>query len=207
LVRGCRSISLDNIIFNAISRFNRRFRHLAEAGGEMLLVTQNIDGLHRAAGSRQLVEVHGRADRLRCSGPRCELGGDAGSLPRAADAFDAFRPDPRRANLPVCSLCGALLRPHILWFDEMYTGHRDYQIERVLRTAKHANLVLFAGTSFSVGVTEFVLRTALGRGVRLINIDPSGRSPHPKVSVLAAPAEQVLPAVVAELRGSAPARS
>src|SRR5205085_178122 len=54
--------------------------------GQFLLVTQNIDGLHRAAGSTRLVEVHGRADRVRCSSDGCEHAAPEGSLPRDAAA-------------------------------------------------------------------------------------------------------------------------
>ncbi|MBK9032779.1 MAG: hypothetical protein IPL61_16170 [Myxococcales bacterium] len=52
-------------------------------GGRYLLVTQNVDGLHAAAGSRALVEVHGRADRVRCSRLTCALGAPRGSIARA----------------------------------------------------------------------------------------------------------------------------
>src|SRR5687768_676691 len=98
---------------------------------------------------------------LQCSGTEERLeqhGGDDGSMPRAANSFSALRADPRPENVPVCGACGSLLRPRVLWFDESYTGHRDYHIERVLRAAKHAQLVVFIGTSFSVGVTEYVVR-------------------------------------------------
>ena len=52
-------------------------------GGEFLLVTQNVDRLHAAAGSEALVEVHGRVDRVRCSRQTCALGAPRGSIARA----------------------------------------------------------------------------------------------------------------------------
>lgn len=165
-------------------------------GGEFLLVTQNVDGLHRAAGSQSLVEVHGRADRVRCAAIGCANGAPRGSLAAAEVDFSGLRTDGDGGEVPTCVACGALLRPHVLWFDERYIDHADYQVDRVLRAAKRARLVLFAGTSFSVGITDMILDRALGRGVPVFNIDPSARTPHRRVGVIAEPAETALPSLV-----------
>ena len=96
-------------------------------GGRFLLVTQNVDPLHERAGSERLVKVHGSADRVRCSRHRCVHGAPRGSLPRAGIDMGAFKSEPVAANVPRCPSCGALLRQHVLWFDEFYDEHRDYQ--------------------------------------------------------------------------------
>lgn len=162
-------------------------------GRMFLLVTQNVDSLHDRAGSRQLVHVHGRADRVRCSRVGCEHGAPRGTLARTDALQAAFLREPSHENLPRCPACGAVLRQHVLWFDEYYTQHHDYEIERVLRGAKLASAVVFVGTSFAVGVTDMILERALARGRPVFSIDPAGRSPHPKVGIIAAPAEQALP--------------
>lgn len=167
-------------------------------GSDFLLVTQNIDGLHTDAGSEQLVEVHGRGDRMRCASMGCDNGAPKGSRLRTTE-LDAFRDDPKLDAIPRCELCGDLMRPHVLWFDERYDQHRDYAIERVLRASKEAGVVVFAGTSFAVGVTDMVLSNALRRGAALYNVDPSGRSPHPKVTTLSMNAEVAFPQLVAGL--------
>ena len=132
-------------------------------GGAFLLVTQNVDGLHRAAGSGELVEVHGRADRLRCSREGCALGAPAGSLPRADVDVTAFLASPSRATVPRCPACGALCA-NTSWFDEVYTMHADYEFERAMKAARRADLVVFAGTSFAVGITDsFSRRRAVAR--------------------------------------------
>jgi NAD-dependent deacetylase len=163
-------------------------------GRDFLLITQNIDTLHGEAGSKALVEVHGRADRVRCSREGCRLGAPAGSLLRSDVDVSKFLANPARETVPVCPACGALLRQHVLWFDEFYTGHDDYQWARVQRAVPAAQLVLFVGTSMAVGVTDLVLSNALGRGVPVYSIDPGGR-PQRGVTSLRAPAEQVLPAL------------
>lgn len=168
--------------------------HVAR-GGEFLLVTQNVDRLHDDAGSQALVHVHGRADRVRCAHVGCEHGAPRGSLPRDDAATRRFLADPSMSTVPCCPVCDAYLRQHVLWFDEYYTDHDDYQIERVLRAAKRAGIILFAGTSFAVGITDMILERGLARGAAIFSIDPVGRAPHPRVQAITAPAEQVLPAV------------
>jgi NAD-dependent SIR2 family protein deacetylase len=164
---------------------------------DFLLVTQNVDPLHERAGSEHLVKVHGSADRMRCSRPGCEHGAPRGSLPRDDQALAAFRAAPGPDTLPRCSRCGAILRQHVLWFDEHYQEHEDYQLERVLAAADAATLVLFAGTSFSVGITDLLLRTAWRRGAEVFAVDPNPLPhPIPRLRFLRAPAEVLLPAVV-----------
>jgi NAD-dependent SIR2 family protein deacetylase len=87
----------------------------------------------------------------------------------------------------------------VLWFDEFYTGHADYQYARVERAMRRCEVALFVGTSFAVGVTDNVLGACAGR-VPVWSIDPSGRAPDRAVRVIAGKAEEVLPEVVARLQ-------
>ncbi len=168
-------------------------------GGDLLLVTQNIDTLHEQAGSRRLIQVHGRADRLRCSRHGCVHGAPAGWLPGSAALLAPFAADPRHATLPRCAACGALLRAHALLFDEYYDEHQDYGYAEVRRAAGAMAMALFAGTSFSVGVTELVLREALGWRLPALSIDPRPTHLPAGVTVLRAAAEELLPAVCGQL--------
>lgn len=167
--------------------------------GDFLLITQNIDSLHEDAGSRRLIKVHGSANRVRCSRHGCPNGAPSGSLPAAGSGLDAFLADPRRETLPRCPACGSLLRPHALLFDEYYDEHTDYGYSEVRRSLERMALVLFVGTSFSVGVTELVLREALGWRLPAFSIDPAAAPPVPGITSLRAPAEEILPAVCREL--------
>src|SRR5262245_37924454 len=71
-------------------------------GAGFTLVTQNIDGLHAAAGSRNVLEVHGNIWRIRCSGCEARLDRAGVDLP----------------DLPRCPACGALMRVDVVWFGE-----------------------------------------------------------------------------------------
>ena len=77
-------------------------RVAAARGADYLLVTQNVDGLHAAAGSRRMVELHGNIRRVKC----LDHGHPAASWPSAA-------PGP-----PPCRLCGSPLRPDVGWCGE-----------------------------------------------------------------------------------------
>lgn len=164
-------------------------------GGDFLLVTQNVDTLHERAGSRRLIKVHGTSERFRCSRNGCPLGAPSGSIPGDEVDLSGFLKNPSLETLPRCPRCGSLLRPHVLLFDELYDEHVDYGFGEVRRAAERSALSLFAGTSFSVGVTELVLREALGWRTPVVSIDPAAAPPVHGVTAIRAPAEEILPAV------------
>ncbi len=176
-------------------------RWQAGRGGRFLLVTQNVDTLHEKAGSRELIKVHGTADRVRCARVGCSFGAPGGSLARSEVDFSAFQAEPVAANLPRCPGCGSLLRQHVLWFDEYYHEHADYQFPRLERELSGMALTLFVGTSFSVGVTDIILRAALFNHIPVFAIDPG----EPTLLVsrgfehLSARAEEILPRVCSRL--------
>jgi NAD-dependent deacetylase len=120
------------------------------------LVTQNVDGLHRAAGSRNVVEIHGTLARVRCSG--CS---------RVED-----RPTEDLPDLPRCD-CGALLRPDVVWFGEALPEDVWRQAARAAATC---DCFLVVGTSAVVypaaGLIDAARRS--GAGVIEVNLEPTG---------------------------------
>lgn len=178
----------------------------AKRGGRMTLVTQNIDCLHEAAGSSDVIKVHGTSDRLRCSSTSCALGAPAGSLPRDSVDLESFRRAPGPETLPRCPDCAKPLRAHVLFFDEFYSEHHDYQFERVQEAVEDCDLVLFIGTSLSVGVTDLALRGAMARGVAIASIDPGLPPAGPGLAAVVhfpVAAEEILPRLCQELTSSA----
>lgn len=165
------------------------------SGRDFLLVTQNIDTLHRRAGSEHLVEVHGRADRLRCSARGCANAAPLGSIDAAAVSWEEFTAHPVDENVPRCPACGARLRPHVLWFDEYYTEHVDYQFDRAMAAFRRADLLLCVVTSFSVGITAAALESRAEKW----SLDPSEADPPCGVRPWRAAQEVALPALVAGL--------
>lgn len=177
-------------------------RRQIAGGGTFLLIGQNIDRLHAAAGSRQVIDVHGRFDRVRCVQDGCRHSAPDGSLEWPAEAIDRFRRAPAANTLPRCPTCHEVVRPHLLWFDEFYDGHVDYGWARTRAAAATADLVLFVGTSFAVGVTEMFLAAASEREVPAWSIDPAGvDASRWFVRGVAERAEVALPALIQRLEG------
>lgn len=179
-------------------------RQVTARGARFALISQNVDPLHERAGACTLYKVHGTAARVRCSTEQgCEYGAPRGSLPFREEDFAAFRADPSAARIPTCPACGAPLRPHILWFDEFYTDHEDYAFGRALWAARHAAVVIFVGTSFSVAITDLVLRKAREGSAEVFSVDPH-HAPPEGVRWLMRAAEEAFPALAALLPMAAP---
>jgi NAD-dependent SIR2 family protein deacetylase len=151
-----------------------------------LLITQNIDGLSRRAGHREdrLIEIHGRYDRYVCC-DGCE---------GVETAIDLSRV--REGVYPKHS-CGAPLRPLVLLFDEYYDSHEAFQAHRARRAMNDAELIVFAGTSFSVGITDMALRAASVSHARVasINLEPAPKQ-GPRVLDVIGKTEDLLPQLI-----------
>lgn len=168
-----------NAAHRALAEVQRR---LAD-GTSLHLVTQNVDGLHQAAGSHGVVELHGNLRRTRCSNDDCALA-----------AFDDARFD--FPELPRCSLCGELLRPDVVLFGEVL----PWQAERSSKAAlRECDLFLAIGTSGTVTPAANFVRSANYEGARtvLVNLEPmTPANPYFDTEILGR-AEVLLPELLA----------
>jgi NAD-dependent deacetylase len=126
----------------------------SELGERYLLCTQNVDNLHEKAGSKRLIHMHGDLFTSRCS---AECG-------RAAHADEALYPT--LASIARCP-CGAMLRPHIVWFGEM-----PLEMDRITDEIRQATLMLVVGTSGSVYPAANFVRWARQAGARTVYVGP-----------------------------------
>ncbi|HEY0838571.1 MAG TPA: NAD-dependent deacylase [Vulgatibacter sp.] len=109
-------------------------------GEHFLLVTQNVDHLHEAAGSRHVIHMHGELFKSRCS--------SCGAAP-----FDDRRHD-FTSGLPRCGACGALERPHIVWFGEV-----PFALSEIQRRVEECDVFLTVGSSGVVYPAAGLVRT------------------------------------------------
>jgi NAD-dependent deacetylase len=158
---------------------HRAIAAMADLVPSFLLVTQNVDRLHQRAGSRNVQELHGNLQEVRCS--VCGQTDDPGWAPLPA--------------LPTCDVCGGLLRPGVVWFGE---GLPPTILENALNAALEADLLLVVGTSAAVfpaaGLID-VTRSA-GGSVIEVNLDTTEASGRVSLSLFG-PAGEVLPPLVA----------
>jgi NAD-dependent deacetylase len=169
---------------------NRAHRALAELERLGLLeavVTQNIDLLHERAGSRVVVEVHGS---IRTSGcPRC---GATYELPRVLGLLEAGDGAPR------CERDGAVLKPGVVFFDELLPVDA---VDRAFELARRAGLLLVVGTSLEVWPVAGLPEETLDAGgrVAVVNQAPTRVDDRAEL-VVREPAGAVLEAATAWLR-------
>jgi len=136
-------------------------------GGRFDLVTQNIDGLHRRAGSERVFCIHGDAAHVRCAND-CGLG--VADLPPLAPRGDGPLTEAERSALR-CPRCGGWLRPHVLWFDEYY-DEEHYRMDSALRAAGAADLLLVVGTSGATNLPMQIGRLVFHRGAAMVDVNP-----------------------------------
>lgn len=141
----------------------------------LTLVTQNVDGLHRRAGSSpsRTYAIHGDIDRMRCL---AECSTDVWEVPAELPVpFERGRElaEAELAHLR-CPRCGGLARPHVLWFDECYDEPR-FRFESALAAVAAADLLLVVGTSGATNLPTQMVDLALRQGaaVVVLNLDPS----------------------------------
>ena len=147
-------------------------------GLEFLLVTQNVDGLHAAAGSQQLVELHGNIRRVKCF---------ADGHP--ADSWPDNLPGP-----PPCPRCGSPLRPDVVWFGEELPPRA---IEAALAATRRCDVFISVGTSGLVEPAASLPFAALDRRATVIEVNPAATPLTRRASfALAGTAGDLLPRLV-----------
>jgi NAD-dependent SIR2 family protein deacetylase len=135
---------------------------LQQAGRVEQLVTQNVDGLHQAAGSRNVIDLHGRIDVVRCMAcdarvPRADVqeqlirrnpefaAYDARTAPDGDADLDVV--DFSRFDVPACAACGGVLKPDVVFFGE---GVPKERTARALAALERSDAMLVVGSSLMV---------------------------------------------------------
>lgn len=149
------------------------------------LITQNVDGLHERAGTRNVIRFHGSIWDLRCA---AECG-----RPAWED-----RSNPLAALPPTCPACAGLARPGVVWFGENIDPD---VLERASRAAASAEVFLSIGTSSLVYPAAGLLHHARRNGAFTAEINPGATGASSSVELaIAAPAEDALPMLDVRMR-------
>lgn len=134
-----------NPAHEALVRLEKRIPHFA-------LVTQNIDDLHRRAGTDNLIELHGNIWMVRCT--RCQRVSRNEQVPLP--------------ELPTCSHCGSLLRPEVVWFGEQL---EPAVLEQAFTAVRSCQTMLVIGTSAVVQPAASLALLARKEGARVVEIN------------------------------------
>jgi NAD-dependent SIR2 family protein deacetylase len=193
---------------------HRALADLEEAGWVHQLVTQNVDRLHQEAGSKKVVDLHGRLDTLRCLGcgersPReplqrqleeenPEFAVQAAAMAPDGDA-DLEGGDFSRFQVPACESCGGMLKPDVVFFGE---GVPEDRVAACREALLSSDGLLVLGSSLMVYSGFRFCRLAAEHGIPMgaINL---GRTRADELFdfKLEAPCESVLPRLVESIAG------
>jgi NAD-dependent deacetylase len=160
--------AMPNAGHRAIAELERRIP-------ETVVITQNVDSLHQAAGSADVIELHGSIHRVRC--PSCH-------------AVRSWSPDDP-VFPPLCT-CGAMLRPDIVWFGEMLP---EAALARAFEAVESCDVLLSVGTSNLVQPAASLPWVAAKRGalVAVVNVNMEGQLRDGNVIHLTGEAGIILP--------------
>lgn len=139
---------------------HRLLADLENSGKLNAVITQNIDGLHQKAGSRNVLEVHGSVLRNTCTS--CG----------AAYGLDTVMGD---AAIPVCPKCGGLLKPDVVLYGEMLDSA---VLEASVQAIEEADLMLVGGTSLTVQPAASLVGMFTGGRLALLNRTPTPYDSH-----------------------------
>jgi NAD-dependent deacetylase sirtuin 4 len=201
----------------AAAQPNAAHRALArlEACGVMGVITQNVDGLHQAAGSKRVLELHGSLAAVRCLACRsvssrrhlqarllelnpalAERTGFRGALAPDGDAELAEALE-GSFQVPACTRCGGVLKPDVVFFGENVPAPR---VARAYGMLERAEVLLVVGSSLTVfSGYRFVVRAVqTGRPVYILNRGPT-RGDSSAALKLEVPLGEVLPRLAALL--------
>ena len=139
---------------------HRALARLEQDGLVQAIVTQNIDGLHQRAGSRDVVEVHGSIRTSSCLA--CGYSVTLANVRRLLETVPA----------PACATCGAILKPDVVMFGELLPVAA---IERAAALAQSAGLLLVVGSSLGVFPVAELPHEALAAGgsLAIVNREPT----------------------------------
>lgn len=160
-----------------------------EARGRLAgLVTQNVDGLHQAAGSRRVIELHGTLREAAC--PECRW---AGPISVVTEALD-------RDELPVCPQCASRVKPNVVLFEEVLPEAAYREAEAACR---RADVLLVVGSSLQVTPAAWLPEVArhAGAAIVIVNDEPTPLDPTAQ-AVLHGRAGAILPSLAAQVLGT-----
>lgn len=162
---------------------HRALAALERAGRLRAVITQNVDGLHQAAGSRAVIELHGNLREAACT--RC---GAVHPISALSAALEADR-------LPRCPRCGGLLKPNVVLFEDMLP---EAAWRAAQRAARACDLLLVVGSSLQVTPAAYLPQEALDCGGRLIIVNREATPYDGRAEVvIRGDAGRVLPGIAA----------
>ena len=139
---------------------HRKLAELEARGTLRAVITQNVDGLHQAAGSCNVVELHGSALRNHCMDCRAPY-----TLPELVRAHEAA-PD----GVPRCPRCDGVIKPDVVLYEEPLD---EAALDAAVSALRRANVLVVAGTSLAVYPAAGLIEHFSGEHLAIVNLNPT----------------------------------
>ena len=161
------------VVFFSTGFVRLRLAKLEKEGKLKAVITQNIDGLHQAAGSKNVFELHGSTLRNYCTG--CGAFYDVDFIANST-------------GVPRCPKCGGIVKPDVVLYEE---GLDEEVLSGAVQAIRKADTLIIGGTSLVVYPAAGLIRYFRGRHLVVINMQPTGADAQADLCI-AKPIGQVL---------------
>ncbi|MBO4776831.1 MAG: NAD-dependent protein deacylase [Lachnospiraceae bacterium] len=156
-----------------------KLAELEAAGKLKAVITQNIDGLHQLAGSKEVMELHGSVQRNYCM--KCNTFYDFTAIKnKVEEAVEKYEKGDENYAVPKCDKCGGIIKPDVVLYEEGLDG---YTMQKSVEYIQNADVLIIGGTSLAVYPAAGLIDYYRGNKLVLINLQPTPRDKYANLCI------------------------
>jgi NAD-dependent deacetylase len=156
-----------------------KLAELEAAGKLKAVITQNIDGLHQLAGSKEVMELHGSVQRNYCM--KCNTFYDFTAIKnKVEEASEKYEKGDENYAVPKCDKCGGIIKPDVVLYEEGLDG---YTMQKSVEYIQNADVLIIGGTSLAVYPAAGLIDYYRGNKLVLINLQPTPRDKYANLCI------------------------
>lgn len=156
-----------------------KLAELEKAGKLKAVITQNIDGLHQEAGSKEVMELHGSVQRNYCM--KCHTFYDFAAIKeKVNEAAEKYKPGDADYMVPKCDKCGGIIKPDVVLYEEGLDG---LTMQKSVQYIQNADVLIIGGTSLAVYPAAGLIDYYRGNKLVLVNLQPTPRDRYANLCI------------------------
>lgn len=156
-----------------------KLAELEKAGKLKAVITQNIDGLHQEAGSKEVMELHGSVQRNYCM--KCYAFYDFAAIKeKVNEAAKNYKPGDADYMVPKCDKCGGIIKPDVVLYEEGLDG---LTMQKSVQYIQNADVLIIGGTSLAVYPAAGLIDYYRGNKLVLVNLQPTPRDRYANLCI------------------------
>ena len=156
-----------------------KLAELEKAGKLKAVITQNIDGLHQDAGSKEVMELHGSVQRNYCM--KCHASYEFTAIKeKVNEAAEKYKPGDADYMVPKCDKCGGIIKPDVVLYEEGLDG---LTMQKSVQYIQNADVLIIGGTSLAVYPAAGLIDYYRGNKLVLVNLQPTPRDRYANLCI------------------------